>query len=92
MSILIKGIDKPTDCGVCPFGDFGYCNVKGERNTSESGIDDDCPLVEIPTPHGRLIDIDDIMARHTDWEQGTTTVPTLYELIYAPSVIEAEGE
>ena len=47
MSILIKGMNKPTDCGVCPFEDFGYCNVKGERNTSESGIDADCPLIEV---------------------------------------------
>ena len=47
MSILIKGMDKPTDCGVCPFEDFGYCSVKGERNTSEVGIDVDCPLIEI---------------------------------------------
>lgn len=47
MSILIKGMDKPTDCGLCPFEDFGYCSVKGERNTSESGIDADCPLIEV---------------------------------------------
>ena len=47
MSILIKGMDKPTDCGLCPFEDFGYCNVKGERNTSESGVDADCPLIEV---------------------------------------------
>lgn len=47
MSIVIRGMDKPTDCGLCPFEDFGYCAVKGERNTSEKGIDDDCPLVEI---------------------------------------------
>ena len=47
MSILIKGMDKPTDCGLCPFEDFGYCNVKGERNTSEEGIDADCPLIEV---------------------------------------------
>lgn len=47
MSILIKGMSKPTDCGVCPFEDFGYCSVKGERNTSEVGIDADCPLIEV---------------------------------------------
>ena len=47
MSVVIRGMDKPTDCGLCPFEDFGYCAVKGERNTSEKGIDDDCPLVEI---------------------------------------------
>jgi hypothetical protein len=40
-------MDKPTDCGLCPFEDFGYCNVKGERNTSEKGVDADCPLIEI---------------------------------------------
>lgn len=47
MNILIRGMDKPTDCGLCPFEDFGYCAVKGERNTSESGIDADCPLIEV---------------------------------------------
>ena len=61
MSILIRGMDKPADCGLCPFEDFGYCNVKGERNTSESGVDADCPLVAIKDLTEE--EVDSILAR-----------------------------
>lgn len=48
MSILIKGLDMPKGCDeTCPLYLAGQCC---------EGCD--CPLVEIPTPHGRLIDGD----------------------------------
>ena len=68
MSIILKGIDLPKSCGGC---EFNYCLEGGSYEWWECVIlhDDinqfdtrrtDCPLVEIPTPHGRLIDADKI--------------------------------
>ena len=50
MSILIKGIKKPKSCESCPFEDFGGCMFRVKQS--------ECPLVEVPAPHGRLVDAD----------------------------------
>lgn len=65
MSVIIKGMEMPKNCMDCPFPCVGvdeyycYCPTRdGEPydfKQAES-IPDDCPLVEISTPHGRLID------------------------------------
>lgn len=70
MSILIKGIEMPTDCPMCPLshwdftGRFRGCKaVNGKRYAMETEpeyFDSNyrppwCPLVPIPK-HGRLID------------------------------------
>lgn len=68
MSILIKGINPPSCCKSCQLiawnNDAGfYCAALSDNlvkcacsmDGSKRG---DCPLVEIPEPHGRLIDAD----------------------------------
>ena len=57
MSVLIKGIPMPKESWECPChdGETGRCNV---TYNSCFPIPIDCPLVEVPTPHGRLIDAD----------------------------------
>lgn len=63
MSILIKGMKMPERCEGCLMYrhnaeyDYAYCcissvNVLGHGNARLNN----CPLVEVPTPHGRLID------------------------------------
>lgn len=64
MSILIKGIDMPKDCDECPMRqiNLAYCQLMHESTSHYlsgkeiQGRPNFCPLVEIPTPHGRLID------------------------------------
>ena len=73
MSILIKGIEMPQCCQDCPLNyDQMECAVTGTAWWSDSmvlvGFDSekerlyDCPLIEVPTPHGRLIDADALIA------------------------------
>lgn len=67
MSVLVKGMDMPISCAKCPLS-ISECSAVMERvKTSEPKIiewipwsyrHEDCPLVEVPTPHGRLIDAD----------------------------------
>ncbi len=65
MAIYIKFATMPTSCHSCPFENGGDCY--GGKAKYIMDIDDDeelyhtkrhlqCPLIEIPEPHGRLID------------------------------------
>lgn len=62
MSILIRGMKMPNNCRDCPLEDAydGYnCRiVEKSANWGLEGRPSWCPLVEVPTPHGRLIDAD----------------------------------
>ena len=50
--MLIKGMKMPKNCDDCFLSEWSICN---ERFYCPF---DDCPLVEIPAPHGDLIDRD----------------------------------
>ena len=75
MGVYIKGMKKPKDCNAC-FLDLydrqAYCR-NGEKAL--------CPLIEVKTPHGRLIDEDTIPDR---------TLRVLLETAKASTVIESE--
>lgn len=96
MSILIKGMKKSKCCLECVFGYIKteiYCMALHEYIE----VDDNykykkCPLVEVPEPHGRLIDSE--LAEHVVG-MGTQVTLSKKERILAiqglPTVIEAEG-
>ena len=82
MSILIKGMEMPKHAGVNEDKDTVYrCIVIAHPdNSAELVIDTEfaspydnghnvkrCPLVEIPTLHGRLIDADEIEKCVPEW-------------------------
>ena len=65
-SVLIRGMEMPKNCKECMFADFDdvdfdyelYCTANGkyaDLDMYDHPMGWDCPLVEIPTPHGRLI-------------------------------------
>ena len=62
MSLIIKGMSLPSECSECLFSCYDVsvcapaeCIILGERSARHCRPKI-CPLVEIPTPHGRLID------------------------------------
>ena len=67
MSILIKGMEMPTNCFLCPLsvlnGERLFCEVTKDE-VLRAKRSSDCPLVPVP-PHGRLIDADALIA--DDW-------------------------
>ena len=106
--ILIKGMEMPTSCTECPCcrhdnwnGETAHqCNVSLITFSAEdeNWIYDQrpnwCPLVEISTPHGRLIAEKTIMEIRYHDADGYHIVngEQLCELeIDAETVIEAEG-
>ena len=97
MSILIKDMKMPENCIKCPMQFGGMCYVMpAEVDESrvaptveealKQGKPDWCPLVEVPEPHGDLIDRDALRIAELD-----TLIMIRYKLAYAPTVIEAEG-
>ena len=101
MSVLIKGMTMPNNCMECKIKarEDGFnkyvCPFSGILCLS-MGIQDDCPLVELPSKHGRLIDADLLKNEYphdTDWDYPVNTNHYVCESIdSAPTVIEAEGE
>ena len=64
--ILIKNMKMPARCELCPFSGISgiscelvSCTFTGKHRLFNDGqYIEDCPLIEVPTPHGRLIDAD----------------------------------
>ena len=66
MSVIVKGMKMPNSCFSCEGCDgnkqYGYyCGLTQDAKDLEvinpsTQKPDWCPLVEVPTPHGRLID------------------------------------
>ena len=70
MSVLIKGMEMPETCSDCEWSYYvgnGRAMCKRVSMTDKTDImtkrrADFCPLIEVPTPHGRLIDADALIA------------------------------
>ena len=112
-SVLIRGMEMPKNCKECMFADFDdvdfdyelYCTANGkyaDLDMYDHPMGWDCPLVEIPTPHGRLIDADKIDYRNHAMHDGTGQLVVADNFMNgvlwindcidrAPTVIEAEG-
>ena len=82
MSLLIKGVEMPDSCLNCRFRttilknvlsptmrkSVYACLINGmEINNWYEEKHKDCPLVEVPTPHGRLIDADELEKCVHEW-------------------------
>ena len=91
--------EKPK-CYNCPFRTLDYCGLLIEHdcvtvNVNEMTVSEYCPLVEIPTPHGRLGDLDKLMTEFMDSDLDHLQRDDWREVIQivadAPTVIGAEG-
>ena len=102
MSTVIKGLSMPKNCLLCPCcvgegigaGRQHYCQaIDDEPCVSETYRPKNCPLIEIPTPHGRLIDADALMECRLEpnhYEELKDGYIPDYDLDSAPTIIEAE--
>ena len=98
MSVLID-MDMPKVCNECPFCcnpsyfAYAWCELLQQHfdmDESYNKVADFCPIIEVPTPHGRLIDADVLkQSAHLDG-QLKTYIDTWIDS--HATVIEAEGE
>ena len=98
MSVVVKGMEMPENCGKCPFLieediDFDICRQCGAGKSGyiyEKDIDgfpSDCPLIALPDHHGRLGDLDalceDLLKR---WSVAETRKEELIKAVMADVV------
>lgn len=104
MSIIIKGMEMPKNCQDCALYIEGACYAKGYRDyrsIMDTAKPDDCPLVELPEKHGRLVDADklaDLLSKEKEKVVGEGNLFLCFAVGFAwgfiakePTVIEAEG-
>ena len=98
MSIIIKGMEMPTSCQHCFASDDEnrFCRAAIEY-IPMLGKPNFCPLVPVPTPHGRLIDADAIdvigycgipQRREDTFDDGVMWLAEQIDLL--PTIIPAE--
>ena len=98
MSILIKGMEMPEYCIDCYFYASNSRNdscLLLKRTLGDNGDrEGDCPLADVPTPHGRLIDADAINYEDEIWKKKCISPLMVYNawLIAGemPTIIEGE--
>ena len=94
MSVIVKGVSVPKNCYTCAKYRWSplcpcWC---GDAKASyyRTSRHPDCPFVEVPTPHGRLIDAE-ALANKTFYNPVSAPYITYRAFIDAPTIIEAEG-
>lgn len=97
MSTLIKGMKVPKCCSDCPFNPSSlYCSITHSEIDRDDEFYDklpDCPIVELPEHHGRLIDEQEIrngMNQILTQPQRPTWNDTYNAIQEMDAVIEAE--
>ena len=86
--------DKPNKCTNCIYMDRITYDCKlmyGDDYPDFETQYNNCPLIEIPTPHGRLIDADKLSNQKYEYIWTNRLVIDADDLDDAPTVIEAEG-
>lgn len=93
MSVLIKGMEMPALCQECDLYIDGACYAKGYRDyrrIMDTAKPDDCPLIEVPTPHGELVDRSELIAEYDRQHVGPPGGARKI-MEQATAVIKAEG-
>ena len=108
MSIIVRGMEMPTDCRECRLMEY-LCStgetwfVPAERILTIDfkpipfdGRPDWCPLVELPEKHGRLFDTDEVVKcleeSEPDCKEKAWAIGLVEWAIEKRWCIEAEGE
>lgn len=99
MSVLIKGMQMPDRCIDCPFmisRDNDDCILQSDAaNELFMNWDDmklNCPLVELPEHHGRLIDADELKTAfpRCDNNMDIKIASARATINHMPTIVEAE--
>lgn len=96
MSLYVKGAKMPKECMTCPVCQGDECWVEDDRPQITDILNRRrkwCRLVDVKTPHGRLIDADRLLAIIKSAAGSSASVPlqaVLDSIDHAPVVIAAE--
>ena len=71
MSVIVKNMEMPKTCNDCGLRDSFDCWITDSYIEARfSKRNEDCPLVEIPTPHGDLVDRNKLLAEYDRQHEG----------------------
>lgn len=92
MGVYIKGMKMPIDCNTCYISE---CSLPYSKVVPIGYRHEECPLVEVKEPHGRLVDADEIITQMNEMQvegETFTTAVNYVKLINAdaPTVIDSE--
>lgn len=95
MSVLIK-MEMPNNCRDCPLEDAydGY-NCRIIPKSANWGLGERpswCPLVEVPTPHGDLIERDKLREKEFIHDGDAYAVVMSRDIRNAPTIIPADDK
>jgi len=95
MSVIAKGVNFPEACIDCPFAhltitDIWRCSCLTENGRIENLASklNNCPLVEIPIEHGRLIDENEALINYAKMP----SMPAPEILAVTKTIIPSEGD
>ena len=108
-SVIIKDMQIPSECRMCPLCRYFYSTgitncmlmqtplAEDYKTIRFEGRHKDCPLVELPEKHGRLIDADALIREHFSHEHrialSEANKAWMRKIINdAPTIVESEGE
>lgn len=108
MGIYLPNVEMPKNCAYCPLSEYRNSSILDCKQIGTVGTafrdnnvlkrrHPNCPLIEVPTPHGRLIDVDKLLEKaYWDYNEATHDynnfkIVSEYEIADTPTVIEAEG-
>lgn len=96
MGVYIKGMEMPHNCFLCKLsfinGERLFCTAMKNEEVLRRKIDSNCPLVEVPTSHGRLIDADALKEKMLEYFGDSTRLCQEIRALFctAPTIIESE--
>lgn len=95
MSVFIKGFDKPKNCRVCDFNSSDcFCKINhGKIDRDFWDCDKECPIVEVPVPHGRIADMDEAIEciKEVKGRDAELAISIIEWACGKRTIIEAEG-
>ena len=107
MSVLIEGMEMPRNCAHCRMWDCCPAlhheewpdyesiitnDVIGDGGAGPGVRHPDCPLIEVPEPHGDLIDRDKLRAKEFIHNGDAYAVVMSRDIRNAPTIIPATEE
>lgn len=94
MSVLIKGMEMPKHCIDCPMkNEEDDCLVQELQHWKDwDSMKAGCPLVDVPVPHGRLIDVENVKSKMLPLSFSVQKWISEVGLANCKTVIEAEDE
>ena len=89
MGVYIPNMEMPISCEKCPLCyDYLHCSIDDSLHMFLYNRHPNCPLIEIPIPHGRLGDLSVLLEESL--KEGAYNYVDSWQIAKQPTILEAE--